>query len=52
MRAELSNNRLESDGLPFRCAPGQAAAQAKRYATKSSTEGKHEGMGHSYRWWA
>ena len=28
----MANNRFESDGLPFRCAPGQAAAQAKRYA--------------------
>ena len=25
-----SNNRFESDGLPFGCAPGQAAAQAER----------------------
>jgi hypothetical protein len=25
------NNCFESDGLPFRCAPGQAAAQAERY---------------------
>lgn len=25
-----ANNRLESDGLPIRCAPGQSAAQAKR----------------------
>jgi len=24
------NNRFESDGLPFRCAPGQAVAQAGR----------------------
>ena len=33
---QSSNNRLESDGLPFRCAPGQAAAQAERWAP-----GKH-----------
>lgn len=26
------NNCFESDGLPFRCASGQAAAQAERYA--------------------
>lgn len=25
-----SNNRFESDGLPLRCAPWQAAAQAAR----------------------
>lgn len=25
------NTRFESDGMPFRCAPGQAAAQAERY---------------------
>jgi hypothetical protein len=28
------NNRLESDGLPFCYATGQAAAQAERYASK------------------
>jgi hypothetical protein len=27
-----SNNRFDSDGSPFRCAPGQAAAQAERSA--------------------
>jgi hypothetical protein len=26
-------NRLESDGVPFRCATGQAVAQAERWAT-------------------
>lgn len=27
----VHNNRFEPDGLPFRCGPGQAAAQAGRY---------------------
>lgn len=31
----LPNNRLESDVLPFRCAPGQAATQADRYTLES-----------------
>lgn len=26
------NKRFESDALPFRCAPGQGAAQAQRWA--------------------
>ncbi len=29
---QMYNNRFESDGLPFRCAPGQAAVQAERWA--------------------
>lgn len=33
--AKTSNNRFESDGLPFRDAPGQAAVQAERYVHKS-----------------
>ena len=32
---DASNNRFEADGLPFRCAPGQAAAQAERYKANS-----------------
>jgi hypothetical protein len=29
-RVRMANNRFESDGLPFRCAPGQAAVQVER----------------------
>jgi hypothetical protein len=29
------NNRLDWDGLPFRYASGQAAAQAKRYPAEA-----------------
>jgi hypothetical protein len=31
---ECSNNHFETDGLPFRCAPGQAAAQVERYVAR------------------
>lgn len=37
MKVEAANNRLESDGLPFRCAPGQAAAQAERLGVSMSS---------------
>lgn len=30
------NNRFESDGLPLRCAPGQAAAQAERSSSSGA----------------
>ena len=30
------NKRFESDGLPFRCAAGQAAVQAVRYVAKKN----------------
>jgi len=29
-----ANNRFEADGLPSRCALGQAAAQAGRYTSQ------------------
>ena len=33
MQAEATHNtHIESDGLPFRCAPGQAAAHVERWA--------------------
>ena len=32
------NHRFEADGLPFRYAPGQAAAQAERWGEKAEVE--------------
>lgn len=32
LNGKMPNTRIESDGLPLRCAPGQAAAHAERSA--------------------